>query len=178
MDKKTYGQQLIDHRTKNLTVEDDVIEYRRTLEPDIIAHLQNTATAAKENDLYRDHNFYVVMLTRMERMGNVPRNQFLARRSCPTPTYKQSVWKYHIHSDHLEYLWTLPDEILYWHIIRNKQQYLKDKETQELTQFVLLNESGELLEWVKKENGEKPDAIIFNYHIQEDEACSTIITPN
>ena len=39
-------------------------------------------------------------------------------------------------------------------------QYLNRKETNRLAQFVLMMESGSLLEWVKKENGELADAII------------------
>lgn len=173
MSKKTYGQQLIEHRDKNLTIDDDVIEYRRSLEPEIIANLQNTAREASQNDLYKNRNFYVVMLTKKERLGEVPRTLFLARLSCPTPIYNQSVWKYHHATANLEYLWTIPDQILYWHIIRNGNKYLEDKETKQLAQFVLLMESGELLTWVKKENGEKPDAVIFTKPPTEDEACLT-----
>jgi hypothetical protein len=48
---------------------------------------------------------------------------------------------------------------LYYHIINNQLKYLNDKETAELAKFVILMERGELLQWVKKENGEKIDAV-------------------
>jgi hypothetical protein len=159
-DKKTYGQQLLDHQSKNLELESDVIEYRREMEPDILRKIYNTITEAKTKPLYTNRNFYVVMLIKKERFGDTPRTLIFARRSCPTPTYKQCVWKYHNNSDHLEFLWSIPDIILYYHILRNKHKYLVDKECSDLTKFVILMESGELLEWVKHENGEKVDAVI------------------
>jgi hypothetical protein len=57
-------------------------------------------------------------------------------------------------------MWSIPDQVLYWHIIRNAPQYLNDPETAGLAKFCLLMESGELMEWIIKENGEKPDGII------------------
>ena len=44
-----------------------------------------------------------------------------------------------------------------------------DKETAELAKFVILMENGELLKWVKKENGEKIDAVIRIEN--EEQAC-------
>jgi hypothetical protein len=44
-----------------------------------------------------------------------------------------------------------------------------DKECADLAKFVILMESGELLEWVKKENGEKRDAVIKIQEQQESE---------
>lgn len=100
------------------------------------------------------------MLTKVERLGGVPHNMIFARRSCPTPVYRQSVWKFKNILDQLEFLWCIPDSILYNHILRKKESYLADKECAELAKFVILMESGELLEWVKRENNEKKDAII------------------
>lgn len=158
--KETYGSKLIDHISKNNTLDDDVIEYRRKLESDILKEIDLTIEKTKKTSLYRNKDFYIVMLTKIERIGGVPRNLFLARQSCPTPVYRQSVWKYKHVSDQLEFLWCIPDAILYAHILNNKQKYLADKECAELAKFVILMESGELLEWIKRENGEKTDAVI------------------
>jgi len=171
MDKKTYGQQLQEHRKKNLEVEDDVIEYRRVIEKDIAQQLHETAFSAKSQTLYKDKDFYIVMMTRLEKIGSVPRTFIFARRSCPTPVYNQSVWKYMHLSDTLEYLWSIPDQVLYWHIFNNQAQYIHDKECATLAKFVILMESGELLEWVKKENGELKDAVIKLQ--KESEICTT-----
>lgn len=158
--KKTYGQSLIDHEAKLIAKEDDIIEYRQEMEKDVIEHINNTILNAKASPLYANKDFYIVMLMKIEKVGGVPRTLVFARRSCPTPVYKQSVWKYHNFSDKLEFLWTIPDAILYWHIMNNRQKYFEDKECADLAKFVTLMESGELLEWVKRENGEKIDAVI------------------
>ena len=158
--KKKFGTQLLEHQAKNLTLDDDVIEYRRQMEGDIMANVHQAALQAKDQPLYKNHNFYLVLLILKERFADTPITKALARRSCPTPVYKQSVWKYHTDSGSLEFLWCIPDAVLYHHILKAPQKYLEDKETKQLAQFVILMESGELLDWVKKENGEKVDAVI------------------
>jgi hypothetical protein len=158
--KKLAGQVLLEHDNLALDFEDDIIEYRRSMEPDIMARLHDTINKAKNEDGYFGKDFYVVLITTVDRVLRQPKIIPLARKSCPTPVYKQSVWKYKNVTGQLEFLWSIPDAILYYHILRNQIQYMNDKETEELAKFVVLMESGELLEWVKKENGEKIDAVI------------------
>lgn len=160
MIKKTYGQVVQDHKQKNIQTEDDIIEYRQEIEKELVKNINETAQKAKTDTLYLNKDFYIVMLMRVEKIGQAARSFVFARRSCPTPVYKQSVWKYHRSSDSLEFLWSIPDQVLYWHIYHNQTKYFADKETAQLAKFVSLMETGELLEWVKKENGEKKDAVI------------------
>jgi hypothetical protein len=101
-----------------------------------------------------------VLAMKTERVGGVPRTWVFARQSCPTPTYQQSVWKCHHQTGALEYLWCIPDQVLYWHVIHNAHKYINDAETAGMAKFCLLMESNELIEWVIKENGEKPDGVI------------------
>lgn len=159
-DKKSYGQLVNEHWAKKHTNDDDVIEYRRMMEPEILKNIHDTVAKALKQELYRNKDFYIVLLMKTERMGGVPRTFVLARRSCPTATYQQSVWKYHYISGELEFMWCIPDQVLYWHIIRNSHKYLSDPETQGIAKFCILMESGELEDWIIKENGEKPDALI------------------
>lgn len=169
MDKKKLAGQIIsEHDSLSLDFDADVIEYRRAMEPDIIARLQDTAHKAKNQDGYSGKDFYIVLITIVDRVLRQPRIIPLARKSCPTPVYKQSVWKYMHLTGTLEFLWSIPDAILYYHILNNKEKYLADKETVDLAKFVILMESGELLAWVKKENGEKIDAVI---KINEENGC-------
>jgi hypothetical protein len=160
MKKKTYGQTVLEYQDKNIGIEDDVIEYRRSMEKELLENIYQTAQNAKDQDLYKNKDFYVVMLMKVERIGQSPRTMTLARRSCPTPVYKQSVWKYMHNSGTLEFLWSIPDKIMYYHILHNKAKYIADKETADIAKFVILMEDGDLLKWVKKENGEKVDAVI------------------
>lgn len=167
-DKKTYGQLIFDHWESGITLDDDVIEYRRDMEPEIIANINQTIEKAKNSPQYINKNFYIVLLKRVERIGQGIRTFVFARQSCPTPIYKQSVWKYDRSKNDKEFLWSIPDMITYYHILRNQHKYLTDKETSDLAKFVILMESGELLEWVKRENGEKVDAVIkINQEPQE-----------
>lgn len=158
--KKLAGQQILEHDNLKLELEDDIIEYRRAMEPDIMKRVYETAHNAKNQDGYIGKDFYVVLITTIDRVLRQPKVIPLARKSCPTPVYKQSVWKYRTATGDLEFLWSIPDAILYYHILRNQTKFLHDKETADLAKFVVLMESGELLEWVKRENGEKIDAVI------------------
>jgi len=167
--KKLAGKIVLEHDALALDFEDDIIEYRRQMEPDIMARVHETAKKARTEDGYIGKDFYVVLITTVDRVLRQPRIILLARKSCPTPVYKQSVWKYKMVSDTLEFIWSIPDAILYYHILRNQQQFLNDKETADIAKFVILMENEELLDWVKKENGEKRDAVIkIN---KEENAC-------
>lgn len=159
-EKKTAGQLIVEHDAKGLGFDDDVIEYRRQMEYQMMREIQDTAQRSKNHSKYLGKNFYVVMLNSVDKVLRQPRTVIFARESCPTPVYKQSVWKYCYNSDSLEFMWSIPDSILYYHIIQNKAKYLLDKECSDLAKFVVLMESGDLLDWVKKENGEKIDALI------------------
>lgn len=158
--KKLAGQVIHEHDSLSLDLEADIIEYRRLMEPDIMRSLRDTAYKAKDKEGYFGKDFYIVLITIVDRVLRQPRIIPLARKSCPTPVYKQSVWKYKTTTAELEFLWSIPDSILYYHILNSQARYLADKETAELAKFVVLMENGELLRWVKKENGEKIDAVI------------------
>ncbi len=160
MSEKTAGQKVLEHNSQWLEFEDDLIEYRKLMEPGLMKMVTDTAENSKDHPLYRGQDFYVVLMHVDARDLRQPINKCLARRSCPTPLFKQSVWKYRKGAGDLEFLWSIPSAILYYHILRNSKKYLEDKECAQLAQFVILMESGELLEWVKRENGEKIDAVI------------------
>lgn len=166
MTKKTVGQQVQENNDKRQQLDDDVRAYTEAMAPLIQQSLYDTAHQACQHDLYKNKDFYVVLVKNVDKTLGQPKFQVWARRSCPTPVYKQDVFKYHHISGELEFLWCIPSALRYWDIIRNKQEYLSRKETARLAQFVLLMESGELLDWCKKENGEKIDAIIST-NIQE-----------
>lgn len=158
--KKTAGQIIQEHNDKNYALDDNVVEYRRTMEPGIIGQLRNAVDKVKNQDLYKNKDFYVVMLITIDRVLGHPKFVFLARQSCPTPVYKQSVWKYKHSSGEIEFLWSIPDALRYAEILQNQIQYITNPEYSDLARTVILMENGELLKWVKKENGEKEDAVI------------------
>ncbi len=158
-ERKSYGQTVLEHQEKNLALEDDPREYARSRGKDLWATIKEVADKSSKNELYLNRDFYIVVIHNIERMGGVARDRTFSRRSCPTPTYNQSVFKYNLFAD-IELLWSIPDMLRYHEILRNKVKYLADKFKRDRAKFVVLMESGELLEWVKKENGEKVDAVI------------------
>jgi hypothetical protein len=169
MVKKTKGQIIQEHNDKGYTLDDDVVEYRRTMEPGIISQLRETIDKVRHQDTYKNKDFYVVLLITIDRIMGHPKFVFLARQSCPTPVYKQSVWKYKHTSGEIEFLWSIPDKLRYADILNNQIEYITNPETAVLARFVILMENGELLRWVKKENGEKEDAVITIK--KEDNTC-------
>lgn len=153
--KKTIGQQITEHNAKGIELEDDISEYTNAMSSKILAIVENTAHDASQHQLYIGRDFYIVLVKNVDRILGQPKFQCWARRSCPTPVYKQDVFKYHHQSGTLEFLWCIPSQDRYWHIVHNPELYFAKKETARLAQFVILMESGKLLEWVKKENKEE-----------------------
>ena len=53
--------------------------------------------------------FYVVVLMKRERlMPKVLRNYFTSRKTCPTPNYDQTVYKFNSKTEELSFLWVIP----------------------------------------------------------------------
>jgi hypothetical protein len=108
-------------------------------------------------------DFFIVVLQKKERiLDNVVRNQFLYRRSCPTPTYNQSVFRYSRNDDELEYIWSLPDKDSCHMLRANALQVVSEE--RDMLGFVLDFFDGTLDNMAQTYNGETkkdPLAIIF-----------------
>jgi len=90
-----------------------------------------------------DGDFYVVVLRKRERlMPNVYRTFFLGRLSCPTPTFDQTVYKYHRSNEIVEFLWVVPDQETCVVFKRDMLEIAPDEK--ELLGFVLDYYDGEL----------------------------------
>ena len=106
-------------------------------------------------------DFYIVVITKKEPlMQNVLRNYFIARLSCPTPEWDQSVYKYKREVDVADYLWTIPDKQTCELILRHKDQVPKEEKL--LLHFIENFYRGKLLELAKKLNNEKKDSNLLN----------------
>jgi hypothetical protein len=159
-DEYGFGRRLKSHLDQNLQLEDDITEYRKQWERDVLKNLDETVAKALKVEAYQNRDFYVEQRLPMDHMAKAPISVIVARLSCPTPIHKQSAWKYVHREMRLQYMWTIPAPFLYYKIINNAPSFLKDPETSEIAKFCVLFSSGELLAWVKKECGEKQDAII------------------
>jgi len=110
--KETVGKQVYDILSKEPVIIQDPIDEARSvrleMEKDYIRKVENTI--AEGLKIY-DTDFFVVVEAKRERtMPNVIRNFILHRRSCPTPHYGQTVYKYHRQQDKVEFIWIVPDK--------------------------------------------------------------------
>ncbi len=159
--KKRVGQIVQENNDRGLELEDDVREYSRVMGRDQMKEVLAYTDSVSKSEYFKDKDFYVVMVINADRMLKQPKFQLLPPRfSCPTPVYKQTVWKYHAASHDLEYLWNIPSKQRYEDIIKNMGHYLSDPKWKHQAETVGHMESGALLNWVKKQCGELPDAII------------------
>ncbi len=129
----------------------DPIELQREMQSKYVDNLilctQNFRKAFDQQD------FFVVVLTKRERvMEKLFRLYYTARHSCPTPDYDQSVYHYNHKSEHLSFLWTIPDRDSCFHL-RDNALMVHPNEKQ-LLQFVMDFFDGTLLEVCKKLNKE------------------------
>lgn len=172
--ENTYGAAVIENQIKNpindKTLIDDAQDARRRWESELIANRDATIERTIKDPKFLNKDFYIVILFKKEKMVQQPRSWILARQSCPTPTYYQTVYKYHRSVGSLEFLWALPDELKYYWLHHNA--FSLPKEYHESVKFVHLMESGELLKWVIKENGNKPDGVI------KDDKCKPYVVPD
>lgn len=131
----------------------NVVDMQREMQKDYINHLIECINTHK-NIFVSD--FYVVVISKNERlMQNVFRSYFLARLTCPTPEYDQSVFKYYKDSEHVEHVWTVPSQDSCYYL-RDNAQYVVPEE-RELFGYVMRFLDGSLLTLSKQLNGEEPD---------------------
>lgn len=133
----------------------DPIEIQREVQKTYMKDLLECIDINKSK--YINDDFFIVVITKNEKlMPNVFRNFFFARKTCPTPDYDQTVFKYHKQTQIIEYIWTIPS--------RDASFYLKDNalqvvpEERPILNFVLQFADGTLFKLAKKLNGEKEDS--------------------
>ena len=85
---------------------------------DYEAHIAEWVNSGKNNFT---GDFFVVVITKRERlMPNVMRNYFIPRKSCPTPTYDQMVYKFHRKDEALEFVWAVPSMVAVKDLLKHK----------------------------------------------------------
>jgi len=135
----------------------DPIEIQRAIHKDYEKHFSECVDNAKKT---YGGDFYVCVITKKERlMDNVLRNYFLARSTCPTPDYDQTVYKYHRASGAIQFLWVLPSKDTCDLFKQNALQIAPEEK--HLLTYILMDSSGELLALSKKLNGESAKSIIL-----------------
>jgi hypothetical protein len=128
-------------------------------------YYQNLIDCALNNRKNYKGRFFIVVLTKNERLlRNVFRNYFFARRTCPTPDYDQSVFRYDSIDESIDYLWTIPSQDACFHLLSNASEVHKSE--RELLEFVSKFKRGELFRLAKKLNGERPNPEITKEYIE------------
>ncbi len=127
-----------------------------------VLHAQKKASCKEEcpkkcsDRISLDGDIFIEVITKKERlMKNVLRNYFIAKKSCPTPTWDQSVFHYKKSSETIEYVWTVPDKNTCSLFSRHVAHV--DPAEEDLLKMVMDFENGELLLKAQKLNGEIKD---------------------
>ena len=149
----------------------DPIEIQRATEAEYLQNLEwcvkhalkkiDCSSIAGHDDCKKrvafDGDFYVAALLKKEKLlQNVLRNYFVATKSCPTPTFDQTIYKYNAQKEAIEFLWVVPDQETALTLKENKQIVVPAEHG--LLQFVLDYYDGNLHRICKKLNGETMNA--------------------
>lgn len=98
-------------------------------------------------------DFYIVGLSMVEQIvTNVVKTRWFFRLSCPTPTFDQDVLKYLSESGNIQHVWTIPCKASYKYYC--EYQHDIPQEEQELRNFCLKFQNGELDDECRRLNGE------------------------
>jgi len=101
--------------------------------------------------------FFIETLTKKEKiLANTLRNYFIPRRSCPTPHFDQTLYRYDALKDDVEFIWCIPDQET-CEIFRENKHIIVPKE-RDLLKNVLAYYDGSLFRMMKQFNNEKETA--------------------
>lgn len=150
MTKETVGQQ-----AWNAIKDSDYLDYSAVeqMQQQLEDYEKNFIECIESAKKIYPSDFYIVIETKKEpKLNNVIRNYFIHRLTCPTPTYDNTVYKYHRSCDEIEFLWVLPSKETYKMFMDRPLEIPADE--RELLQFVLDDSDGTLLRKCKILNGE------------------------
>lgn len=85
-------------------------------------YLEEVTNVANAEEHKYDGDYFVVTVVRREPLlNNHRRKQTFTRKSCPTPTHDQIVWKVH-KNDRLEFIWSVPSKTSSELLMMNRQK--------------------------------------------------------
>lgn len=156
-DRKTVGELSQELLQKQFDTRDP-IELQREMQQE---YLDNLIVCAQNNRSYFKGDFYVVVITKKEPlMPNVLRNYFFTRKTCPTPDYDQTVYRYNAAHEEIEYVWCVPDRETCFIFLENKDKVIFEET--ELLKTILDFNDGSLYRMAKKLNNEQEDSILLD----------------
>ena len=151
--RETVGKLAYDSILKDMS-ETKTPTYNEQAEESTKGYMPSVLECVENHKRIFDGDFYVETATvEVKVMQKKVHNfKFIGKLACPTPTWDQSVFKYHRADDRLEYLWTIPDKGTCAYLKQN--MLLIPDNQKELLNFVLDDNDGELLKKAKILNKE------------------------
>jgi len=145
----------------------DVNEQGEWMTQNYLAELYQCILDYKAKNVNTDF-FVEVQTVKPRLLHNVIRNYFIARISCPTPNYDQTVWQYKYKDDGLYLVWTIPNREYCFKLLENVA--IIDPSIKELTDNVVAFATGELYKLCKKLNNEQElESLVVLKETQETE---------
>ena len=154
------GKKTVGELARNLQLNEDKILHspNEQMKEQLSDYEKNVLECLQENKLKINMNFYIVVLTKKEKlMKNVIRNYFYARISCPTPNYDQVVYSYIKKDDDIKLLWVIPSRDACKHLKANATRTVPSQ--WELLTNVLKFADGTFYKLAKELNGEKTNTL-------------------
>lgn len=154
--EKTVGQ-LSQELLQKEPEQASAIDYEQEIHKGYVDHILECAERSKA--IYPE-DFYIVVETKKEKlMPNVIRNYIFGRSSCPTPSYDQTVYRFHRQNEKIEFLWVVPSRDICHLLVDNALNV--DNEERDLLNFVLDFNDKTLLKRAKILNGEVSESNIL-----------------
>ena len=151
-DRETVGKISSDLSQKDMGSQ-NIVDLQRKMQEE---YLQNLIECINNHKSIFPGDFFIIVITKNEKlMPNVFRSYFLARMSCPSPEYDQSVFRYFKDGEHAEHIWTVPSKDACYHLKENAN-YIVPAE-RGLLEYVQRFFDGSLLTLSKQINGEEAD---------------------
>ena len=150
MEKKTVGA-IVSELSQKQPETLDPIEIQRATEQDYIKNL--TEAVDRGYQRYKT-SFFIEVQTKDEKiLQNTFRLYFIDRKSCPTPNYDQTVYRFNYEKGQIEYIWTVPDRETCFHLLEHANEVVKEE--QELLKYIIKFANGSLFMISKQYNNEK-----------------------
>lgn len=130
MERKTVGQASYDLLQKK-PERIGAVDLQREMQKSVCEQFKEVIEKHKS---YAD-SYYIILMYRKERLlPNVIRQQFIVRKTRPSPDYDCSLFSYDNKTQELKFHWTIPDDETCTYLLLNKENLSQDEK--ELYQFV------------------------------------------
>src|SRR5574338_896829 len=113
--KPTVGSLVEANIKKDKPLEDHPREYTRAMGLQKMEEIEQVVQEVSKWPKFENKNIYFTLVINIDKLlQNQPKFILLPpRESCPTPVYKQAVWKFERASGQLHFLWDIPSKERY-----------------------------------------------------------------